>query len=829
MKRIYDGLARAFDRNRLVFWYDGAGEWNDTFEGYAENDIVKLHVANDEFATKVRVVRQSDTRFLLYVSGPRPNDADNWLLDLLLQGHEFHADKAALGAEEAGLPQEFWHLAVDHSAFFNSAKRIASLRELISAEDQARDVRLKMMSVLAGTQPELDTMLRYFLARGINGELADPVAETLAGTGLEEPFWREVNQRFGYAAPAPSLRDFAVTLFRAMNPLETRQTLQPHATVFVRNWKDSFAHQESYRAWANSLEETLKVKESLAALDQRTSLGENDTFEIFERFTLHRLAEAFQDGAPAAGLRAVIQQRRASFWRPAHADGYDGLEHAIALRELIAAADLQMESMATGARRYATTWWQIDREYRLAIHHLRLYGQTKVMESVRDWVEKHYLNDFLLPLSERWSDKVARLEHWDCDGLPAQRRFFETYVQPFRTKGQKVFVIISDALRYEAAAGFAQRLAEANRWSAEIEPMLSALPSYTQLGMASLLPGREWSVDAESGNASVDGRSAGGTPNRAEILAAGCEGRATALQAENFLAMNSKTDGRDLMRDHDVIYIYHNKIDHIGDKTTTEYQTTDAVMDAFGELEVIIKKVANINGTNMLLTADHGFLFQQTPVELGDMIYLPHATKWGCTSRRYGMGWGIQQMSGVKMLSAAALGVGGDWTAAFPLALGRFSIRGSGNRYVHGGVSLQEVIVPVVKIRKARSDDTTLVDVEFMRVPTKITTGQLPITVYQDQPVAEKVRPRTLRIGLYGKDETPLSELKTIFFDSKEPEARLRETSVLLVISGAADAQNNRTVELRLEEMVSGTNQWVTYKSHDLKIQRAFMSDFDDL
>lgn len=829
MKRIDDGLARAFDRNRLVFWYDGAGEWNDTFKGYAQEGVVKLRVANDEFATKVRVVRQLDTRFLLYVPGPRPNDADNWLLDLLLQGHEFHADKAALGAEEAGLPQEFWHLAADHSAFFNSTKRITLLREIVTAEDQVRDIRLKMMSVLAGTQPELDTLVRHFLAQRIDGEPADPVRETLAGAALAEPFWRAVAQRFGYDAALPSIRDFAVTLFRAANPLDRKVTLLPHATVFLRNWKDSLTHKAAYEHWANALEEDLQIGVALAALDERTSLGENDTFELFERFTLHKVVDAFQQDSPSGELRSVIQQRRGSFWREKHADGYDALEHAVALRELIDAADLELESMEIAARRYATTWWQIDMEYRRCTYHLRRYSQAQVMEPVREWIEKHYVNNFLLPVAERWGDQVARLDRWGCEGIPAQRRFFETYVQPFLSKGQKIFVIISDAFRYEAAANFARRLGETNRWSAEIEPMLSALPSYTQLGMASLLPGRECSIDAVTGSASVDGRSAAGTPNRNEILSLACKGRGTAIQAEDFLIMNARTEGRDLMRDNNVVYIYHNKIDHIGDKTTTEVQTTEAVAQAFEELESIIKKVANINGTNMLLTADHGFLFQQTAIEDGDMAYLPQATKWGSQGRRYALGWGIAPSAGVKQFSAAALGVGGDWTAAFPLALGRFLVRGSGNRYVHGGIGLQEVIVPVVKIRKTRTDDVVQVDVDILRVPAKITTGQLAVAVYQEQAVADKVRPRTLRIGVFAKDGAQLSELKTITFDSKETEARMRETSVVLVLSGTADAQNNRTVELRLEETVQGTTHWVTYKMHDVKIQRAFMSDFNNV
>src|SRR5690606_20835860 len=133
----------------------------------------------------------------------------------------------------------------------------------------------------------------------------------------------------------------------------------------------------------------------------------------------------------------------------------------------------------------------------------------------REWVEKAYVNNFLLLLTDRWGDHVRDMATWGCPGVTAQRHFFDTYVQPFRSRGQKVFVIVSDALRYEAAAEFAQRLNAANRWTAEVEAVLGSLPSYTQLGMAALLPGRRLGVDGSNGSVTVDGRSATGTPARA--------------------------------------------------------------------------------------------------------------------------------------------------------------------------------------------------------------------------------------------------------------------------------------------------------------------------
>ena len=36
MKRINNTLQRVFHRHRLVFWYDSAGEWVETFNAYSD-------------------------------------------------------------------------------------------------------------------------------------------------------------------------------------------------------------------------------------------------------------------------------------------------------------------------------------------------------------------------------------------------------------------------------------------------------------------------------------------------------------------------------------------------------------------------------------------------------------------------------------------------------------------------------------------------------------------------------------------------------------------------------------------------------------------------
>jgi hypothetical protein len=829
MKRIHDSLQRVFQHHRLVFWYDSTGEWSETFKTYPDTTVAKLPVAGNEFGTKVSIVRDTnpEAKFLIYVPTLRPADADNWLLDLLLQGYEYKADKASLALQDVGLPHDFLHLAEDHAPYFTSAKRVEALRHLIHKDDQSPEIRLKMMAVLAGTTAEVDALLLHFLGNIPQGQLLDPVTECFGTAALVDPFWKEVERLFGYNSATRSLRDFAVSLFRGANPLDGQVTLHPHAKVFLQRWKDSQTRSVSFREWSHQLESELQIATALGAMDEPKSLGDCDTFEIFEKFILHRLCQSFASGASATDLRAVVQSRRASFWQPQHQHGYAALEQAVELRELLASAELTVDSMAGGFNRYVASWWRIDQAYRRCHWNLRRYGQVKLMEQITQWVEKSYVNNFLLPLGDRWSDQVRELAAWECPGVMAQRQFFAQYVQPFLAKNQKVFVIISDALRYEAAADFAQRLRSANRWTAELDAVLGVLPSYTQLGMAALLPGKQLAVDATTATVTVDGQSATGTENRAKILSLACAGKGTAIQAEDFLELNTKTDGRALMRDHEVIYIFHNVIDKTGDTPGTEGKTFDAVEQAFEELDLIIKKVANINGSNMLLTADHGFLFQQDDVAEDDATPLPAAREWTLRNRRFSLGRGIPAAAKVQVFDSAVLGVGGDWSATFPLSLGRFPLQGSGMRYVHGGFSLQEVVIPVVKIHKARTDDTGRVEVELLRVPAKITTGQLSIALFQDRPALNKVLPRTLRVGVFAKNGASLSEIKTLTFDSKETEARQREATVLIVLSAAADAFNNRDVDIRFEEMVHGTTQIVTYKTHSVRLQKPFTTDFE--
>jgi uncharacterized protein (TIGR02687 family) len=842
--RIFESLDTALARKRVVLWYDANGEWASEFDDYQPAQAEKLRVEGNEFSVKVAISRAPlKQRFLLYLPSAKPPEQGNWLLDLLLAGHEFTADRASLDIQEAGLTLEFKELAKEHEKFFNAKERTTKLKELLRPNDDETAVRLKMLAVLAKQPPDIDKLLLHALCQvnPANPAGEDPVEALYGKAMLVDYFWQAVKGKFEYKSSEPNLRDFAVALFNSVSSIGPSGELLPHARVFLSIWKDSLSARPAFEQWSDHLAAVLRVEEQLNDAPERYEPGDDDSYELIERFMLRRLLQRFQSNGHSgsqrpsdAELLEAIRARSTSCWFEKHVHGYRALEQAITFRGLLAKADLQVPSFEEGLQRYCNGWWRLDQAYRRCIVHARTYQQPGLLKPLRDWLEAQYVNNVLLPLTNRWSDQVAGLTGWGSSTLPRQKEFHMRYVHaPLSSKGLKrLFVVISDALRYEAARDFADRLnSQAGKgWQAEVDALLGALPTFTQLGMAALLPGAQLGLNPADATALVDGQSATGTDNRDKILKAYVNGRAKAILAEDFLGLATSKEGAELSKDHDLIVIFHNRIDRIGDKRESEAETCQAVEQTFDDLEQILRKIASLKGSQAVITADHGFLFQQEPVDANDRAEFPAAKELSFKNRRFALGSGIKASAGQKVFTADQLGLSGNWEAVFPLGLDRFPRSGSGSRFVHGGTSLQEVVVPVIRLKRERKDESRVVEAELLRVPAKITTGKLCFGLFQLEPVEPKKRlPLQLRIGLYAKvGGALLCAHRNVLLDSAASEAREREQQVVLDLSNAADDYNNQTLELRLERQLDGVATPVPYKTVELKLQRPFGSDFDD-
>jgi uncharacterized protein (TIGR02687 family) len=844
--RIAQALTNLFDRHRIVFWYDAKQELRDDFEALQLPGVEKLELINNEYGIKYRLLReQPEQKFLLYREGPQPADLDNWLLDVQLAHGEFRTDQVAIWLSELELGLEFTDVVQAHAEFFQAIKRKDALKKLLKADDTAGLIRLKMVAVCAGSEPRMDAVVENLLQELADGR--DEKIKLVGRCGLDGFLWEQMTRCYGYKSDEPGIRDFAIELFKSCYAMGTdgQVKLTGDAMVFLKRWKDSRQFEGGFETLSGECAEVLGIEQDLAKRDFR-ELIELDYFRLIDQKIISDLVRSVAARTASSGDVAIwVRQRRQGHWYREYRHLYEAVDYAAQFTHALGEAKLAMDSLAEGVQRYSSNWYQLDQLYRKFTYHVRMSGQASLMGSLTEQIENLYSNNYLLKLGDRFQTFVDSASKWEAFPMRKQKEFFEYWVRPFLRKGNKVCVIISDAMRYEIGDELLSLIRQEDRYSAELEPALSMLPSYTQLGMAALLPNKALAIAAgETGSVLVDGQSSQGTANRIKILGQAISQRATACKADELMAMKGD-DCRALVRDHDVIYVYHNRIDATGDKRESEERVFEAVEETLQELIRLIKKLTGANANNLLVTSDHGFIYQNRAIDESDFTGILDfgseiddfeanqksaikSQKYLYKDRRFRLGKDLPEHSSLRKFTPEQLGLAGEVEVQIPKSINRLRLKGSGSRFVHGGASLQEVLIPVLKINKKRQSDVTAVEVDILRgASSVITSGQLAVTLYQAGPVTDKTRPRVLRAGICTEAGELISDRHDLTFDLSSDNPRERELQVRFVLTRKADEANGQEVMLRLEEKHAGTSHYKEYKSLRYLMRRSFTSDFD--
>ena len=182
----------------------------------------------------------------------------------------------------------------------------------------------------------------------------------------------------------------------------------------------------------------------------------------------------------------------------------------------------------------------------------------------------------------------------------------------------------------------------------------------------------------------------------------------------------------------------------------------------------------------------------------------------------------------MKRFAAAQLGLSGEMDVLIPNSVNRLRRQGSGARFVHGGATLQEIVIPVLRVGKRREADLADVEVQIIvSGRSQITSGQIAVTFYQAQPVSEKMQARELTAGIYALDGTPISDEHQLIFDFVSSNARERELPRKFIFAREADRFNNQDVFLKLRERVGKTSHYQDYASHRFQLRRGISTDFD--
>lgn len=828
-----------FDGNRIVFWEDSDGEFAGDIDALDLGDATVLAVDGNAFAVKRRVLLdEPGERFLIYRTGGAPAASEDFLLDVKLASAGFSNSRAAEWAQECGVPVQFEGMLDKHVALADAPTCSSALKKLfetarwLSHNPQESDAELAVLAAACGidTAPHrVDAQRKVALAvvKGYALGSMSPWDAIMLGQ-LEDVLWRELRSCFGYAATEPGVEDFALACVSSACSGVTGDVpaLNTEANVLLSEMSQNTSHRRAFEELMRRTQGFLDEKYDLRAHNPST-LVDNPYLPQVDRWVCEGLASRVANGTDCSEeIRAVVAKRKFTAWYAGAEATYHALAAATEVISGCKAFDDEQaltETAGSVVGRYVASWHSIDGAYR-RFHEAEGAELLCDLSSVRGAVEPRY-GRYLADLATLWQEQVLEAGTWPpTDAVASQRDFYEDILM--HSYGQSVAVIVSDALRYEAGAELAGLLRNGSpRYETAIEPMIAMAPTYTQLGMAALLPGKELTIDVTTQAAYVDGMSASGIDNRDKILAR-ADLAATCLQASDLL--HGGFSGQEQA---DTLYVYHNRIDETGDSQKSEREVFRATREAFSEIRKLVKMLVAQGYDTVLVTADHGFLYQDgDPASFAyvdDALLATAVTAGGGSrTRRFALGRTLPENDQMMRFDAPQLGLAGDFDVWIPKGIRRMRLQGSGARYVHGGMTLQECVVPVVSVRGGTAPKKRKpVGVQVLKGGKSVITGSsLRVKLYQTEPVSETRTPLHLRVGLYGEDGEAVSTVVQLDLASEASDDAARMTEVELVLT--PEVAHGARLTLKVEGRWGQTSSYTTRDTAEYKVRRSFGMDF---
>ena len=835
---------------RIIFWQDPEGEFSSLVDELClENvKILKLTGTNN-FAAKM-LLSETDTQsnYLVYNPISYSDIRDNWLLDIELYSEEFRADLLSIRMQSLGMSDtpQMRKAMKSYSKFFENKERVAKLTAFKSNYSNAGQLHIDILAVLAGTSVNTAPgVIRTILMGGLDIENNEAITN-IKKFGNESVLWEMIDRYTGYVHDPDQVSLVALashilitTLSMTMkasclNGLE-KLISEPHQQRcydLINEWMHSEDDDELYEI-ARDVEDHHRLVKRFDSLDVQELLN-SECFPCINECILRRYMSEISDNIiKADDMVVAVEKRRTLKWYKRVRYYYDGLLQVAQMQQFYQAniGGFHIAEYSKLWKEYTGNYCKMDHFYRQfhAAFGKSLKESSTVLEdlykNVADYVEKLYKNWYLSTLGTQWttlvSDELTKSSA--LTGITQQADFYRNYVKPLAFSG-RVYVIISDALRYEVAVDLTNQLLRETKGSAKISSMQSVFPSATKFGMAALLPHKSLQITDDI-KVLCDDEPTDGTAGREKILNKAHEGN-VAITYKALLSMK-QAERREKVKDAEVVYIYHNAIDAVGDKATTEDQVFDACEQAILELKNLVRLITNdMNGTNILITSDHGFLYSYKPLDESDKAEKSFVSGHIIElDRRYVIADG--DCTADHMLKIPMTHLSSELVGFTPLDNIRMKKQGGGMNYVHGGISLQECVVPVIEFKNMRSTSKKFVDVkkaalELISQSRKVSNSIFSLDFYQKEAVSGKVAAATYEIYMADASGKAVSDKKTVIADktSNNGSDRVFRTRFTL-----KSVEFKKTDTYYLTVVEKGTTN-VTDRI-EFTIDIAFVNDFD--
>lgn len=435
----------------------------------------------------------------------------------------------------------------------------------------------------------------------------------------------------------------------------------------------------------------------------------------------------------------------------------------------------------------------MDMAYRHAVgYYYTTQQQVDLPEYVvplKQQLDKDYA-DFTNDLNLGWMDCI-RQNPAGFGAVTMIGRQADFYPKMVKNCDTKQVVIISDALRYELAQELVQDLT-AQKHIVTLEAMLASMPTETKYTKLTLFPHRD--LQLAGTDMLVDGTICSTIDTRTELLN---KYKPNAVCVDyTTVAHQSLQENRELFK-RPLVYILHNTVDEAG-HTDSALDFTQGCNKAIEELRRLILRLHDTyHVVNILVTSDHGFLFQDLPIE----AYAKHTITDEAIERktRYYLTESKAEVHGIAKFplpSVSPMQSEKEVYVAAPCGTNRIATQGGGYQFAHGGMTLEEVIVPIVICRYQRTNEAkSKVGVALVSKNLSVVSSSLKIALVQSEAVDATHQGRMIVCALYA-GEHPVTSQTTLTLQSADEElTATRMFNLTLTLNTVVSSGN---LELRI-------------------------------
>lgn len=791
-KRFSESLPEFYNR-RIIFWNDEEREFaGEIGELELSNAEVLILSENNNFqAKKLLSCDDFDNNYLVY--NPFDYDIeDDWLLDIKLYSEEFRADQLSMWMQEMNIeqiPAVRSQLKV-YKGFLNAASRRKLISQFGSEITSASSLKLAVLASICKVKDlSPKEIIRAVMADG--PDLENDLKMEMLKYNASETFWRLVEKMTRYSSEgSPNIDDMNIhiVLSALTNSLQEKYLagLEARYSAFASGFCYELIYEWLHSDKKDELVEVMRTVEQSLKLAQRfdkleiSDLVDTEILPCIDDLVLSKLMEKVVNNTINPDeIIAVIEKRRSMIWYSDSEPYYNALMQ-VALMKKFKESHIQGFHHAIPKDMwdaYASDYYRMDSYYR-AFHvefakNLTAMNEAvdDIFKSVVDEVEGLYKNWYLDKLAENWTNIIAEdLENQGViSGVPLQDDFYKREV---KTCDNKVFVIVSDALRYDVAYDISEQLRIETKADVKIKSQQSVYPSKTEFGMAALLPHKKLSLASKPSGLNVlcDGMTTE-MADRDNILKT-ANPNSIAVRYKDLILMK-RDEQRELVKGMDIVYIYHDTIDSMGHND--EMNVLPVCESAKAEIVALVKLITGaLNGVNVVITSDHGFLYTYKPLGSDEKMerssFKDNIVKQG---RRY-------VITDFDARPDFLIPVKGFYNEDGFMAFTpreNIRIKGSGGQnFVHGGASLQEMVVPVINYKFLRAGskgyennrdkyDAKPVSLSLLSSSRKISNMIFSMNFYQKEAVKDNFVPCTYEVFMTDEDGNKISDVQKIIAD----------------------------------------------------------------